>query len=74
MPEHPISTKAEKEALEKQRPVAEPALNLTPGGSLQDDVDREVEAHRLRRIAFIKNRLAGSSYRMRRDQAQAISR
>ncbi|MDJ0922851.1 MAG: hypothetical protein QNI84_17115 [Henriciella sp.] len=74
MSEHPIATKAEQEALENQRPVPELVPSLTPDGGLQADVDHEVEARRQRRIAFIQNRLAGSSYRMRRDQAQAISR
>ena len=73
MSQHPISTKAEKEALEKQRPVAAPVPSLTPGGSLQAAVDRDVEARRQRRIAFIQNRLAGSSVRMRRDHSHAIS-
>lgn len=74
MPEPPISTKAEAKFLEQQAPTADPAPALTPGGDLQAAVDRDVEAKRQRRIAFIQNRLAGSSYRMRRDHTQAITR
>lgn len=74
MPSHPISTRAESNLLQSQAPVPSALPSLSPGGVGQAEVDRDVDAKRQRRIAFIQNRLAGSSYRLRRDHAQAIQR
>lgn len=74
MPTKPISTQAEAHFLATQTPVPKTMPSLTPGGSIEFDVHEETEARRLRRIAFIENRLSQSSHQMRRDHKKAIGR
>ena len=73
MPNTPIATQAEANALAEHKTTLVSVPTLTPGGELETVVHEDVEARRQRRLAFIQNRLASASYRMRRDNGPAFS-